>query len=61
MPTTHEILEALSRILKELRGDEPLPLSYPPSTPAGKAYYELSSLYMAILLGSDIRRVGGDV
>ena len=61
MPTTHEILEALSRILKVLRADEPLPLSYPPSTPAGKAYYELSSLYMAILLGSDIRRVGGDV
>jgi len=59
MPTTHEVLEALSRILKDLRGDEPLPLSFPPSTPAGRAYYDLSSLYMAILLGGEIKRVAG--
>jgi hypothetical protein len=57
MPTHHEILQAISRILKMLRGDDPLPLSFPPTTPAGKAYYELSSLYMAILLGTKIVEV----
>jgi hypothetical protein len=57
MPTHHEILQAIARILKELRGNDPLPLSFPPSTPAGRAYYELSSLYMAILLGTKIVEV----
>ena len=57
MPTHHEILQAIARILKELRGDDPLPLSFPPTTPAGRAYYELSSLYMAILLNTNIIEV----
>jgi hypothetical protein len=57
MVSTHEILQAIVRILKELRGEEPLPLSFPPTTPAGRAYYSLSSLYMAILLNTKIVEV----
>jgi hypothetical protein len=48
----HEILAALSNVMKLLKGDNPTPLSFPADTPAGRAYYALTSLYISILIGT---------
>jgi hypothetical protein len=50
MPTTQEILAILKDVLDILRADNAMPLSHPPITPAGRAYYALSALYASLLL-----------
>jgi hypothetical protein len=58
----HEILQQLFYVMRLLKEDDATPLSFPPDTPAGRAYYALSSLYISILIGTqerppeDIRR-----
>lgn len=49
MPTTDEILRTLSAVLEILK-DGPTPLSHPPDTPRGRAYYALSSLYIQMIM-----------
>jgi hypothetical protein len=52
MPTIHEICRQLKPILELLQKEiGPTPLSYPGDTPAEKAYYQLSALYVALLVG----------
>jgi hypothetical protein len=50
MPSHHEILQQINHVLEILK-ESATPLSVPPETPAGRAFYALSSLYFSILLG----------
>lgn len=45
----YRMLQILKDVLEILRPDA-TPLSYPQDTPAGKAYFALSSLYVSLLL-----------
>ena len=50
MPSTHELAKSLMEIIEHL---EPLrETTYPPTTPAGLAYFKLCAIYRLILVGN---------
>ena len=52
MPPMQDILNALKNVLEILREEAgATPLSYPTNSPASKAFFALSSLYITLLLG----------
>jgi hypothetical protein len=52
MPSIHEICQQLKSVLELLQKEiGPTTLSYPGETPAEKAFYELSALYVTLLVG----------
>jgi hypothetical protein len=52
MPPMQDILKTLKEVLEILKEEaDATPLSYPINTPASKAFFTLSSLYITLLLG----------
>jgi len=52
MPPTQDILKTLKEVLEMLREEAgPTPLSCPTNSPASRAFFALSSLYITLLLG----------